>query len=174
MARGAQRPRLVLPTGTGNTMVCALLVQRCPGRFLMLAHRDACIQQAVDTLCLVDPTVPLGVVVQATRDAHTAPTVVASVPTLHRHTRLTRSGVRRLLYNSSGEYLSSTRRGATGKHGVRSAHHLRSIGLPRHPRTGAIHGAHRLSQSATERATSDAAHRQKMCYSLGPKVFQIC
>ena len=88
-ARGVQRPLLVLPTGTGKTIVFALLVQRRRGRSLILAHRDELIQQAVDKLHLVDPTLPLGVV-QAARDEHTAPTVVASVQTLSRRTRLTR------------------------------------------------------------------------------------
>jgi ATP-dependent helicase IRC3 len=67
--------------------VFALLVQRRRGRSLILAHRDELIQQAVDKLRLVDPTLALGVV-QATRDEHTAPTVVASVQTLSRRTRL--------------------------------------------------------------------------------------
>src|SRR2546428_8459320 len=71
-ARGVQRPLLVLPTGTGKTIVFALLVQRRRGRSLILAHRDELIQQAVDKLRLVDPTLALGVV-QATRDEHTAP-----------------------------------------------------------------------------------------------------
>lgn len=88
-ARGVQRPLLVLPTGTGKTIVFALLVQRRGGRSLILAHRDELIQQAVDKLRLVDPTLALGVV-QATRDEHTAPTVVASVQTLSRRTRLAR------------------------------------------------------------------------------------
>jgi ATP-dependent helicase IRC3 len=88
-ARGARRPLLVLPTGTGKTIVFALLVQRRRGRALILAHRDELIQQAVDKLRLVDPTLPLGVV-QAARDEHTAPTVVASVQTLSRRSRLTR------------------------------------------------------------------------------------
>src|SRR3989442_7323482 len=88
-ARGVQRPLLVLPTGTGKTIIFALLVQRRGGRALILAHRDELIQQAVDKLCLVDPTLPLGVV-QADRDEHTASTVVASVQTLSRHARLTR------------------------------------------------------------------------------------
>src|SRR5262245_42320910 len=88
-ARGVQRPLLVLPTGTGKTIVFALLVQRRRGRSLILAHRDELIQQAVDKLRLVDPTLPLGIV-QATRDEHTAPTVVASVQTLSRRSRLTR------------------------------------------------------------------------------------
>src|SRR5207253_6501060 len=51
-ARGVQRPLLVLPTGTGKTIVFALLVQRRRGRSLILAHRDELIQQAVDKLRL--------------------------------------------------------------------------------------------------------------------------
>src|SRR5438093_12490605 len=82
------RPLLVLPTGTGKTIVFALLVQRRRGRSLILAHRDELIQQALDKLHLVDPTLPLGVV-QAARDEHTAPTVVARVQPLSRRTRLT-------------------------------------------------------------------------------------
>jgi superfamily II DNA or RNA helicase len=88
-ARGVRRPLLVLPTGTGKTLIFALLVQRCGGRALILAHRDELIQQVVDKLRLVDPTLPLGVV-QAAHDELTAPTVVASVQTLSRRTRLTR------------------------------------------------------------------------------------
>jgi superfamily II DNA or RNA helicase len=88
-ARGVQRPLLVLPTGTGKTIIFALLVQRRGGRTLILAHRDELLQQAVDKLRLVDPTLPLGVV-QATHDEHTAPTVVASVQTLSRRPRLAR------------------------------------------------------------------------------------
>src|SRR6266702_1568195 len=88
-ARGAQRPLLVLPTGTGKTIVFALLVQQRRGRSLILAHRDELIQQAVDKLHLVDPTLALGVV-QAERDEHTAPIVVASVQTLSRRPRLAR------------------------------------------------------------------------------------
>ena len=55
-ARGVQRPLLVLPTGTGKTIIFALLVQRRGGRALILAHRDELIQQAVDKLHLVDPS----------------------------------------------------------------------------------------------------------------------
>jgi ATP-dependent helicase IRC3 len=86
-ARGVHRPLLVLPTGTGKTIIFALLVQRRGGRALILAHRDELLQQAIDKLHLVDPSLPLGVV-QATRDEHTAPIVVASVQTLSRRARL--------------------------------------------------------------------------------------
>src|SRR6266853_6720498 len=47
------------------------------------------IQQALDKLHLVDPSLPLGVV-QAARDDLTAPIVVASVQTLSRRARLAR------------------------------------------------------------------------------------
>jgi len=88
-ARGVPRPLLVLPTGTGKTIIFALLVQRRGGRALILAHRDELIQQAVDKLHLVHPTMALGVV-QAASDELTAPTVVASVQTLSRRPRLAR------------------------------------------------------------------------------------
>ena len=88
-ARGVHRPLLVLPTGTGKTIIFALLVQRRGGRALILAHRDELIQQALDKLHLVDPSLPLGVV-QAARDDLTAPIVVASVQTLSRRARLAR------------------------------------------------------------------------------------
>ena len=55
-ARGVHRPLLVLPTGTGKTIIFALLVQRRGGRALILAHRDELIQQALDKLHLVDPS----------------------------------------------------------------------------------------------------------------------
>src|SRR3989449_11669289 len=77
-ARGVQRPLLVLPTGTGKTIIFALLVQRRGGRALILAHRDGVVQQAVDKLHLVDPTMAL-VVVQAASADLTAPNVLASV-----------------------------------------------------------------------------------------------
>src|SRR2546423_5016172 len=76
-ARGVQRPLLVLPTGTGKTIIFALLVQRRGGRALILAHRGGLIQQAGVKLHLVDPTLPLGGV-HATRDEPTGPTVGAS------------------------------------------------------------------------------------------------
>ena len=87
--RGVRRPLLALPTGTGKTIVFALLVQQRGGRTLVLAHRDELIQQAVDKLRLVDPTMEIGVV-KAERDEHEAPTVVASVQTLSRKPRLAR------------------------------------------------------------------------------------
>lgn len=87
--RGVQRPLVVLPTGTGKTLVFALLVQQRPGRALILAHRDELIHQAVDKLQLVAPDLAIGVV-QGEEDAYDAPIVVASVQTLSRRERLAR------------------------------------------------------------------------------------
>jgi superfamily II DNA or RNA helicase len=87
--RGVKRPLLVLPTGTGKTIVFALLLQERGGHALVLAHCDELIQQAVDKLRLVDPSLDIGVV-KAERDERDAEVVVASVQTLSRPSRLAR------------------------------------------------------------------------------------
>jgi superfamily II DNA or RNA helicase len=87
--QGVQHPLIALPTGTGKTIVFALLLQQRPGRSLILAHRDELIQQAVDKLHLVVPDLSIGVV-KAERDEHAAPVVVGSVQTLQRPQRLAR------------------------------------------------------------------------------------
>jgi len=86
-ARGVRRPLVVLPVGAGKTVVFAHLLRRRLGRALILAHRDALLQQAAAKLCLVDPTVQIGMV-QADANAVDAPVVVASVQTLSRPQRL--------------------------------------------------------------------------------------
>jgi superfamily II DNA or RNA helicase len=86
---GLKRPLIALPTGTGKTIVFALLIQQRPGRALVLAHRDELIEQAVEKLHWMDPEMEIGVV-KAERDEHEAPVVVASVQTLSRHQRLAR------------------------------------------------------------------------------------
>ena len=88
-AQGTQRMLLSLPTGTGKTIVFALLLQQRGGRSLVLAHRDELIAQAMEKLHLVAPAMPLGVV-KAERDETDVPTVVASVQTLARPARLQR------------------------------------------------------------------------------------
>jgi ATP-dependent helicase IRC3 len=65
---------------------------RGSGRRLILAHRDALIQQAVAKLRLVDESMSIGVV-KAAQDACDAPVVVASVQTLSRPHRLERLAV---------------------------------------------------------------------------------
>ncbi|HZC00889.1 MAG TPA: DEAD/DEAH box helicase family protein, partial [Gammaproteobacteria bacterium] len=86
---GLKRPLIALPTGTGKTIVFALLIQQRPGRALVLAHRDELIEQAVEKLHWIDPEMEIGVV-KAERDEHEASVVVASVQTLSRCQRLAR------------------------------------------------------------------------------------
>ncbi len=67
--QGFRRPLIVLPTGTGKTIVFARLIARHqPLRALVLAHRKELLSQAVDKLHLVDPTLDVGVV-KAERNA---------------------------------------------------------------------------------------------------------
>jgi ATP-dependent helicase IRC3 len=88
-AAGRNRLLVVLPTGTGKTVVFADLIRRRPGRALVLAHRDELIQQAVSKLKSAWPGAPVGVV-KAERDEHDARVVVASVQTLAYPRRLAR------------------------------------------------------------------------------------
>jgi superfamily II DNA or RNA helicase len=91
LERGIQRPLIVLPTGTGKTVVFAALIARRGGSALVLAHRDELLRQAADKLIVADRTIGLGVgFVQADRDDTHAPVVVASVQTLARQARLER------------------------------------------------------------------------------------
>lgn len=88
-SRGVNRQLLVLPTGTGKTVVFAELIRRRGDRALILVHRDELIRQAVEKLGVVVPGADIGVV-KAERDEHRAPIVVASVQTLARASRLER------------------------------------------------------------------------------------
>jgi superfamily II DNA or RNA helicase len=101
LQRGITRPLIVLPTGTGKTVVFASLIASRGGSALVLAHRDELLRQAADKLTVADRTIGLGVgFVQAQRDDTHAPVVVASVQTLARQARLDRLP-RRLTRSSS-------------------------------------------------------------------------
>ena len=80
-ARGVRRQLVVLPTGSGKTVVFASLVSQRPGRALVLAHRDELISQAAQKLALVGGSLDIGVV-KAQRNDTDARVVVASVQTL--------------------------------------------------------------------------------------------
>lgn len=86
---GTRRQMVVMPTGAGKTVVFASLIRQRKVRSLVLAHRDELIQQAVDKIRGVIPGAMVGVV-QAGKDDHWAPIVVASVQTLARKQRLDR------------------------------------------------------------------------------------
>ena len=91
LRRGVRRPLIVLPTGTGKTIVFASLIARRGGSALVLAHRDELLRQAAEKLKVADPMLGLAVgFVQAGRDDTRAPVVVGSVQTLARQSRLAR------------------------------------------------------------------------------------
>ena len=60
--RGINRPLIALPTGTGKTVVFAHLIHERVGRSLVLVHRDELLQQAIDKLSVIDPSLELGIV----------------------------------------------------------------------------------------------------------------
>jgi superfamily II DNA or RNA helicase len=89
-AAGVNRQLLVLPTGSGKTIIFSLLSRQFieqGKRVLVLAHRDRLIQQAVEKLCKIIPVEKMGVVKAELNRVH-APCVVASVQTLARQKRL--------------------------------------------------------------------------------------
>jgi ATP-dependent helicase IRC3 len=82
------RPMVVLPTGTGKTVIFAELIKRRRGRALVLAHRDELLTQAEAKIRAVWPEVPEIGRVQADRDELAAHVVLGSVQTLSREARL--------------------------------------------------------------------------------------
>lgn len=90
-AAGITRPLVVLPTGSGKTVVFAALLEQRRGRGLVLAHRDELISQAVEKINVVAPGLRTGVV-KAGQNEVKAPVVVASVQTLARDGRLKQIG----------------------------------------------------------------------------------
>jgi superfamily II DNA or RNA helicase len=90
-ARGVKRQLVVLPTGSGKTVVFSHLVSDRPGRALVLAHRDELIAQAAEKLALVGGSLDIGIV-KAQRNETDARVVVASVQSLVQPERLARLG----------------------------------------------------------------------------------
>src|SRR5919197_2238255 len=87
--RGVRRPLLVLPTGTGKTVVFAEVIRRRGGRGLILAHREELLEQAGQKVQLAVQDADVGIV-KAERDEHDRDIVVASVQTLARQNRIAR------------------------------------------------------------------------------------
>ena len=88
--RGVTRQLIVLPTGTGKTVVFSHVARRRGGRTLVLAHRTELLDQAAAKIQLVWPEARVGRI-QGPHDRHRGrDVVVASVPTLARPERLER------------------------------------------------------------------------------------
>jgi superfamily II DNA or RNA helicase len=118
---GVDRPAVVLPTGTGKTVVFAHLATHAvgSGRVLVLAHRDELVQQAAAKLRSV--TGERVGVVQAGQDETDAPVAVASVQTLaaeRRRERLT--DVRTMIIDEAHHATARTYRTIMGYYACRA------------------------------------------------------
>lgn len=89
-ARGVTRPAVVLPTGSGKTVIFSHLAQgwnRGNGQIVVLVHRDELVNQTVSQLTRNAPELSVGVV-KAERNDVLADVVVASVQTLRKPERM--------------------------------------------------------------------------------------
>jgi len=87
--KGVQKPLVVLPTGTGKTVVFSRAIEKRGGTALVLAHRDELIQQAAEKLAAVAPELADSIgTVKAEKNDVDAKIIVGSVQTLSRDKRL--------------------------------------------------------------------------------------
>ncbi len=84
---GRRRSLIVLPTGTGKTVMGLEIAKRAGGRCLWLAHRDELITQPLRALRAVWPEIRGGVV-KASQNQFRAQVVFASIQTACRDARL--------------------------------------------------------------------------------------
>lgn len=89
-ARGTRRQAVVMPTGTGKTVVFVEDLKRRRGRALVLVHRDELVRQTLDKLAMAGIEHP-GVVKAEQNDVGAA-VIVASVQTVSRPNRLAALG----------------------------------------------------------------------------------
>lgn len=94
--RGVQRPAVVLPTGSGKTVVFAHMAREfielarlsgTPQRVVVLVHRDELADQAIDKIRSIAPDLSVGKIKAEDNEVH-AMVMVASVQTLARTNRL--------------------------------------------------------------------------------------
>ncbi|MDA8199223.1 MAG: DEAD/DEAH box helicase [Thermaerobacter sp.] len=76
-----RRPLVVLPTGSGKTVIAAALSQQVAGGTLMLVHREELVQQSVTRLHTVWPEGQVGIV-RGRQDEADRRVVVASIQSL--------------------------------------------------------------------------------------------
>lgn len=90
--RGKQRPAVVLPTGSGKTVIFSHMIDHYlmawPGyRVVVLVHRDELADQAIDKIKQIAPDLPVGKVKAADNELF-ARVLVCSVQTVSRENRL--------------------------------------------------------------------------------------
>jgi superfamily II DNA or RNA helicase len=90
--RGRQRPAVVLPTGSGKTVIFSHMIDHYlaawPYRVVILVHRDELADQAIAKLAMVAPDIHVGKVKAADNEI-SARVMVCSVQTISREKRLT-------------------------------------------------------------------------------------
>ena len=82
---GVTRQLISLPTGTGKTVVFALLAEAIRKRTLVLAHREELLTQAAAKIRLVYPDADIGILKAEERGGLAAEVCVASIQTAARH-----------------------------------------------------------------------------------------
>ena len=92
LGRGQRRCLVVLPVGTGKTVVFGSLAREIGQRALILAHRQELLDQAVDKLRVVWPEADVGVVQGGRDGARARDVVVASVASLQNPRRRAQVG----------------------------------------------------------------------------------
>jgi superfamily II DNA or RNA helicase len=92
-AKGVKRPAVVLPTGSGKTVIFSHLSKTWHDgaqqrqRIVILVHRDELVNQTVSKLTLIAPNLRVGVV-KAERNDVLSDVIVASIQTLRKPERL--------------------------------------------------------------------------------------
>ena len=86
---GIHRQLIILPTGSGKTIIMAALAMQFNKKTLLIAHREELISQAVDKFRLVWPEASIGVCM-AERDEIDRQVVIGSVQSCSRPKRLER------------------------------------------------------------------------------------
>lgn len=114
-ARGVRRPAIVLPTGTGKTVVFAILaviMHELGVRSVVLAHRDELIEQAVTKLRQSAPGLRVGVLKAGRNEIRGRDVIVASVQSLARAERrraeLVKAGIRLVIVDEAHHAVANT------------------------------------------------------------------
>jgi superfamily II DNA or RNA helicase len=84
---GITRQLLSLPTGTGKTVIFALLAQKLDTFTLILAHREELLSQAYEKIKTIMPEADAGIFQGPNREGLKSKICIASVQTAVRHTR---------------------------------------------------------------------------------------